>query len=302
MTAFSRELRSFMEIAGERSIRGAAEKLNISPSALSRQVQILEKDFGAALIVRLPQGIELTAQGRTLLKNAEAWLQEEENLRGSFQHQGRQPSVTVRLGIMECLASSALPLEGAALAAASFEVTVGSTRHLTELLLRNELDAIAAFNVPRVAQLRILFEQDCVVGLVHGKGIDLAGRSSIRIEECLQWPLCLPDRSLSLHPRLNAELFRSRADPHIVLRSSSIALIRRFVAAGKGVGFLTWYDVSNAVEQGTLGFVPLDNWRLKERLYICTASNIRTDPRIARILAALAKRLAETADDNRRPV
>jgi DNA-binding transcriptional LysR family regulator len=295
MAAFSRELRSFMEIAGERSIRGAAEKLNISPSALSRQVQILEREFGAALIVRLPQGIELTVQGRTLLKHAEAWLQDEESLRGSLHQRGNQPSVTIRLGIMECLASSALPLEGTDLPTTNFEVKVGSTGHLTELLLRNELDAIAAFNVPRVAQFRILFERDCVLGLVHGMGTDLSGKTSIRIEDCLQWPLCLPDGSLSLHPRLNAELFRSRSDPRIVLRSSSIALIRRFVAADQGVSFLTWYDVSNDVRSGLLGFVPLENRRLKERLYICSASNRKTDAGITCVLTALAKRLVEEA-------
>ncbi|MHA6644012.1 LysR family transcriptional regulator [Mesorhizobium sp. A623] len=296
MTAFSRELRSFIEIAGERSIRGAAEKLNISPSALSRQVQILERDFGVALIVRLPQGIELTAQGKSLLKHAEAWLEDEESLRNSLHQRSNQPSVTIRLGIMECLASSALPLEGPGLPSTNLEVTVGSTAHLTELLLRNELDAIAAFNVPRVSQLRVIFEQDCVLGLVHGMGIDLSGKTSIRIEDCLQWPLCLPDRSLSLHPRLNAELFRSRADAQIVLRSSSIALIRRFVAADKGVSFLTWYDVSNDVRSGLLGFVPLENRRLKERLYICTASNRKMDAGIARVLTALANRFVETAD------
>ena len=296
MTAFSRELRSFMEIAGERSIRGAAEKLNISPSALSRQVQILERDFGARLIVRLQQGIELTAQGRTLLKCAETWVADEENFRSSLHQRGNEPSITIRLGIMECLASNALPLQGSDLSSTNFEVTVGSTRHLSELLLRNELDAIAAFNVPRVAQLRILFEQDCVLGLVHGRVIDLSEKTSIRVEDCLQWPLCLPDRSLSLHPRLNAELFRSRADPQIVLRSSSIALIRRFVAAGKGVSFLSWYDVSSDVQSGVLGFIPLENRRLKERLYICTASNRKTEPAIARVLTIFAKRLAEIAE------
>lgn len=296
MTAFSRELRSFLEIAGERSIRGAAEKLNISPSALSRQVQILERDFGAALIVRLPQGIDLTAQGKSLLKQAKEWLRDEENLRSSLHQRADQPTLTVRLGIMECLASSALPLDGSNLPPTNFEVTVGSTRYLTELLLRNELDAIAAFNVPRVSQLRVLFEQDCVLGLVHGMDIDLAGKSSIRIEDCLQWPLCLPDRSLSLHPRLNAELFRSRSDPHIVLRSSSIALIRRFVAADKGVSFLTWYDVADDARNGLLGFVPLENRRLKERLSLCTASNRKTDPEVSRVLSALAKRLALTVD------
>lgn len=297
MTAFSRELRSFMEIAGERSLRGAAEKLNISPSALSRQVQMLERDFGAPLLIRLPQGIELTTQGKALLKLADNWLKEEEGLRSSIHQIEDRPSLKLRLGLMECLAPSALPLSGSAgLPPVAYEVTVASTRLLTEMLFRNELDAIAAFNVPRVAQLRILFEQDCVLGLVHGNAIDLAGQSSVRLEDCLKWPLCLPDRSLSLHPRLNTEIFRSRADPVIALRSSSIEVIRRFVAANEGVSFLTWYDVARDVEQGLIGFVPLDNRRLKERLYICTASGRKSDPELVPVLKELAKQISRIGD------
>jgi DNA-binding transcriptional LysR family regulator len=302
MTAFSRELRSFLQIAGERSIRGAAEKLNISPSALSRQVQMLERDFGVPLMVRMPQGIELTAQGNALLKVAEGWLRQEEDLRGSIHRLDERPSLTMRLGLMECLASTAMPLPGDVAPPANFEITVASTALLTELLLRNELDAIAAFNIPRVAQLRILFEQDCALGLVHGNAIDLSGKASVRLEDCLRWPLCLPDRSLSLHPRLNAEIFRSRADPTIVLRSNSIEVIRRFVAANKGVSFLTWHDACADVEKGLLGFVPLDNKRLKERLFICTAASRKSDPRAARILKILAKRLADIGRSGYSPV
>lgn len=293
MTAFSRELRSFLEIAGERSIRGAAEKLNISPSALSRQVQILERDFGAPLVVRLPQGIELTTQGRALVRQAEQWLAEEDRLRESVRRSRRQAALTIRLGLMECLASTALPLPENDMPSVCFEVSVANTRHLVEMLLRNELDAVAAFNVPRIAQLRVLFEQDCVLGLVHGNGIHLGGQATIRLEDCLQWPLCLPDRSLSLHPRLNAEIFRSRADPQIVLRSGSIALIRRFVAANRGVSFLTWFDVAPDVDRGLLAFVPLDNHRLKERLYICSAANRKVDPETNRVLKILARRLSQ---------
>jgi hypothetical protein len=42
-----------------------------------------------------------------------------------------------------------------------------------------------------------------VLGLAHGDAIDLSDKASVRLEDCFRWPLCLPDRSLSLHPRLN---------------------------------------------------------------------------------------------------
>lgn len=46
MSAFSRELLSFVEISRHNSVRRAAEVLNVAPSALIRQMQMLERAFG----------------------------------------------------------------------------------------------------------------------------------------------------------------------------------------------------------------------------------------------------------------
>ena len=45
-------LRYFMEVVDCGSIRLAADRLQIAPSAISRQIQVLEHRFGAALPVR----------------------------------------------------------------------------------------------------------------------------------------------------------------------------------------------------------------------------------------------------------
>lgn len=71
MSAFSREFFTFIEVAREQSIRRAAEKLNMSASALSRQMQILEQAFGTSLFARVPQGVRLTEQGEILLVQAQ---------------------------------------------------------------------------------------------------------------------------------------------------------------------------------------------------------------------------------------
>ncbi|WP_281254306.1 helix-turn-helix domain-containing protein, partial [Paraburkholderia ribeironis] len=48
------------EVALEGSIRRAADNLHISPSAIARQIQQLEEQFGAALFERQPRGMRLT--------------------------------------------------------------------------------------------------------------------------------------------------------------------------------------------------------------------------------------------------
>tara|TARA_Y100000590_G_scaffold453097_1_gene597490 strand:- start:580 stop:1467 length:888 start_codon:yes stop_codon:yes gene_type:complete len=61
------KLKSFYEIAISKSISKASAKLNISQSALSRQVQDLELDLKTSLFIRHQKGVRLTEQGENLL-------------------------------------------------------------------------------------------------------------------------------------------------------------------------------------------------------------------------------------------
>ncbi len=60
------KLKSFYEIAISKSISKASTKLNISQSALSRQIQDLEYDLKTPLFIRHQKGVRLTEQGENL--------------------------------------------------------------------------------------------------------------------------------------------------------------------------------------------------------------------------------------------
>ena len=66
-----RQIRYALSVAKERSFTGAAKRLNISQSAVSEQVHLLEQEIGFSLFRRTPRGIELTERGRTFLYEAE---------------------------------------------------------------------------------------------------------------------------------------------------------------------------------------------------------------------------------------
>lgn len=66
-----RILRSFLAVAREQSISGAARSLHISQPSLSRQIMELEEEVGATLFLRGNRKITLTDQGMLLRKRAE---------------------------------------------------------------------------------------------------------------------------------------------------------------------------------------------------------------------------------------
>ena len=62
------KLKTFYEVAINKSISKASNKLNISQSAISRQIQDLELDLKTALFTRHQKGVRLTEQGENLFE------------------------------------------------------------------------------------------------------------------------------------------------------------------------------------------------------------------------------------------
>jgi DNA-binding transcriptional LysR family regulator len=69
-------LRMLSEIAGRGSFRAAALALDYSPSAVSQQIALLEREAGIRLVRRGPRGAELTDAGRLLVRHADVALRE----------------------------------------------------------------------------------------------------------------------------------------------------------------------------------------------------------------------------------
>lgn len=59
-------LAAFEAAARHSSLTRAAEELNVTPGAVSKQVKILEAEIGRPLFIRLHRALELTAEGETV--------------------------------------------------------------------------------------------------------------------------------------------------------------------------------------------------------------------------------------------
>lgn len=263
-------------------------RLNISASAISRQMQILEQDLNTKLLERLVKGVELTADGRALLKKAEFWLSEERELRKAMESRHDSAAFELRIGVNENLGATLLPglqrVLSEVFANVALHVTVGTSRLLSEELANGALDLVIAFSVVQSQKVRIVRKTDCRIGLVCAPELIGDVPPNPSLADCLSFPLYLPDESLSLQPRLDAEISRQRAHPEILARTNSIVLMRELIAEGRGVGFLTWYDVSREVETGRLCFLPLSDKRLAHQLVVAISGSATITDTMSQVL------------------
>ena len=73
-------LYSFIETVKQDSISKASKKLHMTQSALSQQLQVLEKSLGSTLLIRSNKGVNLTEEGEIVLSYAETLVNLYENM------------------------------------------------------------------------------------------------------------------------------------------------------------------------------------------------------------------------------
>lgn len=75
------QLNSFLVVAEEGSFSRAEQKLYITKQAMRKQIEALEKEIGVPLLVRSPQGVQLTEAGAVFYAGAKQLLEQMQRLR-----------------------------------------------------------------------------------------------------------------------------------------------------------------------------------------------------------------------------
>ena len=141
-----RHLRSFLAVADERSFSAAARRLHLTQQALSRSVQQLERELGAALFDRSARPIALTPAGEAMLAAAQRSIAAADEAFDVARRTGRGDAavplrVDISSGGIETGAAIVRRLRRTHPDIVIEQVEVGVRRGV-EMLRRRELDAV----------------------------------------------------------------------------------------------------------------------------------------------------------------
>lgn len=95
------QIKTFVVVAEEGSVRKAAERLHISQPPLSRQLQSLEDELGHKLFTRQPRGMALNAAGAIFFAHARAILDAVDAARRALQTDPAAPSSVADVVVVE---------------------------------------------------------------------------------------------------------------------------------------------------------------------------------------------------------
>lgn len=270
-------LKYFLRIAEERSITRAAGLLGIAQPALSRQLQLLEEDLGVALFTRTRRGVELTEAGERLRASTAGPLRQ---LELAVQYAGTplaRLDRTLRLGLPESTVDVlTAPLLGSLAAVfpeATCSVTVGSTDHLVEGMLKGAVDIALVNPVPddRVFYRELLSEGLFLVG---GPESDLAATRAVRFGDVVGLPLVVPRSSSGVGTALQNAALRAKVQFSHRITTDSLPVMKNVIEAGLAYGVLPLSACRREIDDGRLRFAPVEDATLTQRLGVAATAQL----------------------------
>ena len=265
MRLHARGISYFNAVRECRSIREAARRLNVTPSALTRQLAQMEAEIGAPLFDRLPEGMVLTEVGTIMARHIVTVMQDaartEEQINAlSGRHDGR-----LRIMAVEGIAGQLMPalLERIlnAFPTVELHVEVGAPKTIVAALQEGRVDLGIAFSLALYPELRRVAVAHFPVGAIVRPDHALASLRTVTVEECVACRLILPTRTLSLYRVMEPMLRPWQARLKVVLQTGSIELTNRMVQAGAGLAFQSPLALEVLPGQERLCHVPLRDTR-----------------------------------------
>ncbi len=253
-------LRYFWAVAHAPSLTEAANRLNVSQSALSVQIQQLEAQLGHALFERQGRQLVLTEAGRIALDHADAIFAAGAELVDTLSARAGNRRTALRVGSLATLSRNfqirfLRPVVGRA--DVSIEVRSGTLRELVAGLLRHDLDVVLTNQLP-VREAK----DDWIAHRIADQPVSVVGvpariRKREKLETILRRePLILPTLETSIRMSFDAYLDRARLAPAIVAEVDDMAMIRVLAREGIGVAVVPPIVVTDELASGQLVEAP----------------------------------------------
>ena len=258
----SRILKYLDEVVRVGSIRGAADKLNVAASAISRQILTLETELGTPIFQRTPKRLRLTTAGEILIAHVRTVLKEHDRTRLRILDLAGLRTGHVRVAAMNGLAGGVLAdvLTAFSHKHPRVQVTIRSLLldDLVAAVQDGEADIGLGYNLPQDADLFVMEIFHAQLGLALAPTHALAQRrTGVRPGDCADHPIVLADETMTIHRAVTNAFRRANKPLHPRFLTNSIELMKTIAMAGEAITFLSDTDIAKERGDGRLAFFPI---------------------------------------------
>lgn len=263
------QLEIFLEVARLSSFSRAAEKRFRTQPAISSQIRGLEEEVGARLLDRSGGRVSLTAAGKLFFKYAEETIEHRKTILTEIAETERVPRGEIVVGANEGTCLHILPEVFAQFKRDYPNVSVSIKRSNYAKILESVIENAVDFGVVSLPvndnrlEAQMIHRDHLVV--ITAPAHALASKKTTSVAEVANYPLVLPKLG---HTRdaLDELFYDHHVKPNIAMELDSSELLKRFVAAGVGVGFIARSNIEEDIRAKALAAITLADVQIRRDL------------------------------------
>lgn len=260
----SRRLRYFMQVLESGSVRGAAEVLDMDPSAVSRAIGVLERDCGAALFERRGRGVSPTDAGQLLALYLRRQQSQKQQLLAQLDSIRKVERGHIDLvageGFVDWLMRNSLQSFMRAHPGITVALEVGSSDEIVRRVLDERAHIGMLFQPPKDERLRshLSLPQPIVALVPAGHPLAAIGRP-LRLADLLPYPGATLHRGFGVRQHIEAAEIGEGVRLGHLLTTSSFSALGYFVHAGLGYALTTRMSLPPHLATGAVVTLSMKN-------------------------------------------
>lgn len=232
-------LRALRELSIRKTMAAVAEALYISPSAVSQQISLLEREMGISLIKRRGRGVSLTPAAQQLVKRADRIFAELESAKADIAELKKTVAGELRVAAFPSVAAAVVPGTIHELLALYPQLNVqfdemepeeslaALRSWQTDIAIIDDLNVPSGMLDPNVETIPLMED---VFNVMVSQQHRLAGRPTVTLDDLRKERWAIDTASVTYTKMLTEACRTAGYDPRIVARCKgfevTIALIR----------------------------------------------------------------------------
>ncbi|WP_241074872.1 LysR family transcriptional regulator [Achromobacter insuavis] len=259
----STALRYFLTVVDTGSVNGAAARLNVVSSAVSRQIAGLEQRLHNQLFERHPKGMRVTEAGRILADHARRVEADAARTYAEIDGQNGRYTQTVKIAGAPGFAAYALPRKFAAFQAEHptirFKLHILDAGLVAERVRSAQADIGVTYSHTAEKDIAVIYSHPAEIVAVMRPGHPLAASESLHITQLSAYPLALPDGGSALRQVLDmaCSLYNVTLSPAFTSNLPGAAY--HYVQASDAVTLCARLTASEHLESGRLICRPIND-------------------------------------------
>ncbi|WP_291579983.1 LysR family transcriptional regulator [Clostridium sp. UBA6640] len=291
---------SLIETVKQDSISKASKKLHMTQSALSQQLQALEKTLDSKLLIRSNKGVDLTDEGEIVLSYAETLVNLYENMVKELNQCKNSLIQEIKISTCNSVGEYLLPCTLHLYKKSHDDVRFVLKNEHTKRVIEHVLDCSAdigfidcEINIDGVECFNICSNN---LLFVHSSKIDMK-KECISLNEIASLPLIIGSKGSGIRDSIE-DMFSNAAGTiksvNIEMELDTIESIKASVIANHGVSILPNTSVKQEIHAGILKTLPIIDAKPKCNICLISSKSKASQPHIKTFIQYIMKYGRET--------